>query len=96
MRTAKKRIDEIKENKDTAGGIVEIRVNGLKSGFGSCMSYSEKLDGHLAGAVMGIQAIKGVESGSVLRRLGDSEVKCTTRSFLKTENLSARPTARAE
>lgn len=73
---AKKKIDEIKENKDTAGGIVEIRVNGLKSGFGSCMSYSEKLDGHLAGAVMGIQAIKGVEIGlgfEAARRLG-SEV----------------------
>lgn len=73
---AKKRIDEIKENKDTAGGIVEIRVNGLKSGFGSCMSYGEKLDGHLAGAVMGIQAIKGVEIGlgfEAARRLG-SEV----------------------
>lgn len=73
---AKKKIDEIKENKDTAGGIVEIRVNGLKSGFGSCMSYSEKLDGHLAGAVMGIQAIKGVEVGlgfEAARRLG-SEV----------------------
>lgn len=73
---AKKKIDEIKENKDTAGGIVEIRVNGLKSGFGSCMSYGEKLDGHLAGAVMGIQAIKGVEVGlgfEAARRLG-SEV----------------------
>lgn len=60
---AKAEIDAIKEDKDTAGGIVEIRVNGLKSGFGSCMSYGEKLDGHLAGAVMGIQAIKGVEIG---------------------------------
>lgn len=60
---AKRRIDQIKEEKDTAGGIVEIRVRGLKSGFGSCMSYGEKLDGHLAGAVMSIQAIKGVEIG---------------------------------
>ena len=60
---AKNRIDAIKEAKDTAGGIVEVRVRGLKSGFGSCMSYGEKLDGHLAGAVMGIQAIKGVEIG---------------------------------
>lgn len=69
---AKRRIDEIKEDKDTAGGVVEIRVNGLKSGFGSCMAYGEKLDGHLAGAVMGIQAIKGVEIGlgfeSAMRR----------------------------
>lgn len=60
---AKQRIDEIREDKDTAGGIVEIRVKGLKSGFGSCMSYGEKLDGHLAGALMSIQAIKGVEVG---------------------------------
>ena len=60
---AKAEIDAIKEDKDTAGGIVEIRVKGIKSGFGSCMSYGEKLDGHLAGAVMGIQAIKGVEIG---------------------------------
>lgn len=60
---AKRRIDEIAADKDTAGGVVEIRVSGLKSGFGSCMSYGEKLDGHLAGAVMGIQAVKGVEIG---------------------------------
>lgn len=60
---AKAEIDAIKEAKDTAGGIAEIRVHGLKSGFGNCMSYGEKLDGHLAGAVMGIQAVKGVEIG---------------------------------
>jgi chorismate synthase len=56
-------IDELKANGDTAGGIVEIRVNGLKSGFGSCMQYDTKLDGILCGAIMGVQAIKGVEVG---------------------------------
>ncbi len=60
---ARKRIDEISESKDTAGGILELRVRGLKSGFGSCMSYSEKLDAHLACALMSVQAIKGVEVG---------------------------------
>ena len=60
---AKKRIDEIKEAKDTAGGVIELHVKGMKSGFGSCMSYSEKLDAHLAGAIMSVQAIKGVEIG---------------------------------
>ena len=60
---AKKRIDEIKEAKDTAGGIIELHVKGMKSGFGSCMAYSEKLDAHLAFAVMSVQAIKGVEIG---------------------------------
>ena len=42
---------------------MEIRVRGLKSGFGSCMTYSEKLDAILCGAVMSVQAIKGVEVG---------------------------------
>lgn len=57
------RIDELKAAGDTAGGIVEIRVRGLKSGFGSCMTYAEKLDGRLIGAMMSVQAIKGAEIG---------------------------------
>ena len=56
-------IDELKAAGDTAGGIVEIRVKGLKSGFGSCMQYSTKLDAILCGAMMSVQAIKGVEVG---------------------------------
>lgn len=63
LEQAKSRIDEIAAQKDTAGGIVEIRVRGVKSGFGSCMTYSDKLDAHLCGAIMSIQAIKGVEVG---------------------------------
>ena len=62
-RRAMESIDAAAADKDTAGGIFEVRVRGLKSGFGSCMNYGDKLDGHLAGAVMGIQAIKGVEFG---------------------------------
>lgn len=60
---AMKKIDELKAEGDTAGGIIEIRVKGLKSGFGSCMDYSRKLDSLLCGALMGVQAIKGVEVG---------------------------------
>ena len=56
-------LDKLKENGDTAGGIIEIRVKGLKSGFGSCMQYSSKLDAVLCGAIMSVQAIKGVEVG---------------------------------
>lgn len=63
QRQAVQKIDELKAAGDTAGGVVEIRVKGLKSGFGSCMDYSRKLDGKLAGALMGVQAIKGVEVG---------------------------------
>ncbi|MDE5722298.1 MAG: chorismate synthase [Clostridia bacterium] len=60
---AMRKIDELKKEGDTAGGIIEIRVHGLKSGFGSCMDYSSKLDARLAAAVMSVQAIKGVEFG---------------------------------
>lgn len=60
---AEKLIDALRANGDTAGGIIEIRVKGLKSGFGSCMQYSTKLDAILCGAMMSVQAIKGVEVG---------------------------------
>ena len=56
-------IDKLKAEGDTAGGVVEIRIHGLKSGFGSCMTYGEKLDSRIAGAFMGVQAINGVEIG---------------------------------
>lgn len=62
-RLAKEKIDALKKDGDTAGGVVEIRVKGLKRGFGSVMTYAEKLDGRLAQALMSIQAIKGVEFG---------------------------------
>ena len=56
-------IDKLKAEGDTAGGIIEVRVHGLKSGFGSCMQYSTKLDAILCSAMMSVQAIKGVEVG---------------------------------
>ena len=60
---AVKKIDSLKEAGDTAGGVIEIRINGLKSDFGSCMQYYSKLDAVLCGALMSVQAIKGVEVG---------------------------------
>lgn len=60
---AKKLLDKLRTDGDTAGGIIEIRVKGLKSGFGSCMQYSTKLDAILCAAIMSVQAIKGVEVG---------------------------------
>ena len=60
---AKEKISVLKTAGDTAGGMVEIRVRGLKSGFGSVMTYGEKLDGRLAQGLMSIQAVKGVEIG---------------------------------
>ena len=56
-------IDQAKEEGDTLGGIFEVVVRGLPAGLGSYVSYDTKLDGRLAGAMMSIQAIKGVEIG---------------------------------
>ena len=60
---AVEKIKELKKDGDTAGGLVEIRVKGLKSGFGSVMTYDQKLDGLLAQGLMSIQAVKAVEVG---------------------------------
>ena len=57
------KITQLKKEGDTAGGVVEIRVKGLKCGFGSMMTYEQRLDAALARGLMSIQAIKGVEIG---------------------------------
>lgn len=52
-----------KLDKDTAGGVVEAHVFGVPPGLGSCADWRDRLDARLAWAVMGVQAIKGVEIG---------------------------------
>jgi chorismate synthase len=56
-------IRQARQDRDTLGGIVEVRVTGLPPGIGSCVRWQDKLDGRLMGAVGSIQAIKGVEIG---------------------------------
>ena len=56
-------IEAAKKDGDTLGGVVEVVANGLPVGLGSFTSGDNRLDSQLAGAVMGIQAIKGVEIG---------------------------------
>jgi len=56
-------IDEAKRAGDTLGGVVEVVARGVPAGLGSHVSWERKLDGRLAGALMSIQAIKGVEIG---------------------------------
>jgi chorismate synthase len=57
------RIDEAHADGDTLGGVVEVVVHGLPPGLGSHVHWDRRLDARLAGALMGIQAIKGVEVG---------------------------------
>ena len=58
------RIDEAKQAGDTLGGIFEVTVRGLPAGLGSHIQWDRRLDAKLAGAMMSIQAIKGVEIGA--------------------------------
>ncbi len=57
------RIDQAHKDGDTLGGVVEVVVHGLPPGLGSHVHWDRRLDARLAGALMGIQAIKGVEVG---------------------------------
>ena len=56
-------IEDCHKAGDTLGGVVETLVYGLPPGIGSYVHWDRRLDSQLAGALMGIQAIKGVEVG---------------------------------
>ncbi|KFI46770.1 chorismate synthase [Bifidobacterium bohemicum] len=57
------RIDQAKADADTLGGVVEVIAYGVPAGIGTYVESDRRLDAALAGALMGIQAIKGVEVG---------------------------------
>ena len=56
-------VDDAKKSGDTLGGVVEVVAYGLPVGLGSHVHWDRRIDSRLAGALMGIQAIKGVEVG---------------------------------
>ncbi len=56
-------VDEARAERDTVGGIVEVRATGAPPGLGSYAAKEDRLDARLAFALMGIQAVKGVEIG---------------------------------
>ncbi|PZS06141.1 MAG: chorismate synthase, partial [Chloroflexi bacterium] len=58
------RIDRARRERDTLGGVFEVCALNLPVGLGSYVQWDRKLDGRIAGAVMSIQAIKGVEIGA--------------------------------
>jgi chorismate synthase len=68
-------VDKAREQRDTLGGIVEVLARGVPPGLGSYADKDERLDGRLARALMGIQAVKGVEIGEgfALARLPGSQ-----------------------
>jgi chorismate synthase len=56
-------VDRAHDDGDTLGGVVEVLAYGLPPGLGSYTHWDKRLDAQLAAALMGIQAIKGVEVG---------------------------------
>ena len=69
-------VDEARAERDTLGGIIEVRATGLPPGLGSYATKEDRLDARLAFALMGIQAVKGVEGGdgfALARRRGSEE-----------------------
>ncbi len=56
-------VESARKDGDTLGGVVEVLAYGLPPGLGSHVHWDRRLDARLAGALMGIQAIKGVEVG---------------------------------
>jgi chorismate synthase len=57
------RIDAARADRDTVGGLVEVRARGVPPGLGSYATKGERLDARLAATLMGTQAVKGVEVG---------------------------------
>jgi chorismate synthase len=56
-------VEAVKQAGDTVGGVIEVIVYGLPPGLGSHVHWDRRLDARLAGALMGVQAMKGVEIG---------------------------------
>jgi chorismate synthase len=86
------RIDEARKARDTVGGVVEVRATGVPPGLGSYASRGERLDARLAAALMGIQAVKGVEIGegfALARKTGSEahdEIHRDERGFYRETN----------
>ncbi len=88
------RIQEIIRGKDTLGGIIEVFAMGLPPGLGSHVHWDRRLDSRLGAAVLGIQAIKGVEFGTAFENTKEPGTKIQDAIRLEEEDI-VRPTNRA-
>ena len=87
-------IDQAHKDGDTLGGVVEVVAHGLPPGLGSHVHWDRRLDARLAGALMGIQAIKGVEVGDGFDLAADSGSKAHD-EIVKTEDGIRRTSGRS-
>jgi len=77
-------VEAAKRDGDTLGGVVEVLAYGLPPGLGSYVHWDRRLDSQLAAALMGIQAIKGVE-------IGDGFVTATRRGSVAHDEMDRGP-----
>src|SRR6476661_9203071 len=63
-------IEAATNDRDTLGGVTEVRAFGVPPGLGSHVSAGQRLDGRLAGAMLSIQSAKGVEIGDAIASSG--------------------------
>jgi len=88
------RIQKVIRDKDTLGGIIEVFAIGLPPGLGSHVHWDRRLDSRLGAAVLGIQAIKGVEFGTAFENTKKPGTKIQDAIRLEEEDI-VRPTNRA-
>jgi chorismate synthase len=88
------RIQEVIHNKDTLGGIIEVFAMGLPPGLGSHVHWDRRLDSRLGAAVLGVQAIKGVEFGEAFENTKRPGTEIQDAIRLNADDI-VRPTNRA-
>jgi chorismate synthase len=89
------RIDEAHRDGDTLGGVVEVVAYGVPPGLGSHVHWDRRLDAKLAAALMGIQAIKGVEVGDGFDLARGPVLRRTTRWRRARRGSAGPPVGRA-
>jgi len=90
-----KEIDRAGEEGDTLGGIIELVITGVPPGLGSHVQWDRRLDGRLAGALMSIQGIKGVEIGAGFKAACDRGSQVHDPIMADNSRGITRPTNRA-
>jgi len=88
-------IDKAKEDGDTLGGIIDLFITGVPMGLGSYVQHDRRLDADLAGALISIQAVKGVEIGSAFRNARRPGSEVHDELFIGKESSPERRTNRA-
>jgi chorismate synthase len=88
-------IDAARKANESLGGVFEVRAFGLVPGLGSHLSWSERLDGRLAQAIMSIQAMKGVSIGDAFGVAGEVGSRAHDEIFWSEERGFHRETNRS-